>query len=228
VEGRSVVDKVVIYTAIFGPKDDLQDPNISTEHEMVCFTDQDFSSNNWRIVKSKPRCKDTRADAKWFKMNPHTLFPGRRTVWVDGNYKMFGDPALVFAKEEFKNAAFFRHDERSCLYDEVLTCLERDAGNPDDLKRQAEFYASQGMPKGFGLFQGNVIFREDNSQTRQLNEKWATQLEKFSSRDQISLPYVLWSAKIPVLLMHHSNKRKFFMKSGRHRFHGTREYQYGI
>jgi hypothetical protein len=215
---------VIIYTAIFGPKDDLQEPNLPLSHDLVCYTDQDLKSSSWKIIHRKPAKKDTRAEAKWYKMNSHVLFPGEKTIWIDGNYKIFHDPITVFQKKDISVAAFYHHASRRCLYDEADVCLERNAGNSDDIKKQILQYLAEAFPRNYGLYQGNIIFRVPTEETSLLNIKWQEQQALFSNRDQISLPYVIWKNDINVHIMTHKEKRKHFMKACQHKFHGTRSY----
>ena len=215
---------MVIYTAIFGPKDELQEPNLPLPHDLVCYTDQDIKSSSWKIIRRKPARSDTRAEAKWYKMNPHILFPGEKTIWTDGNYKIFHDPVTVFQEKDISCAAFYHHASRRCLYDEADVCLERSAGDPKKIRAQISQYMSEAFPRNYGLFQGNIIFRVPGEEQFLLNKYWQEEQKKFSNRDQISLPYVLWKYNLSVHIMTHKEKRNHFMKSGKHKFHGTRSY----
>ena len=80
-------NKTVIYTAIFGGKDNLIEPKFIPEGcGFVCFTDQDFVSNVWQVKKVKPKFEDPVRSAKIYKILPHKFLSEYEiSVWIDGN-----------------------------------------------------------------------------------------------------------------------------------------------
>ncbi len=104
-------NKIIIYTAIFGGKDKLNEPEfISPDCDYVCFTDSDLQSRIWKIKKVKPEIKnDSVRSAKVYKILPHKYFPDYDcSVWVDGNLLIKGDVTKLIDKylKELKMAAF--------------------------------------------------------------------------------------------------------------------------
>ena len=67
--------KVIIYTAIFGAKDN---PALPQKHckntDYYLFTDSDFRSKFWNVVK-RPLVGCSRRTARYYKTVPHILFP---------------------------------------------------------------------------------------------------------------------------------------------------------
>lgn len=51
-------NKIVIYTAIFGPYNDLIPQRKIHGIDYICFTDQPFKSNTWKVIQVKPEFDD--------------------------------------------------------------------------------------------------------------------------------------------------------------------------
>ena len=66
------MNKIVIYTSIFGGYDNL--PNVSFKPEncdFICFTDSDIQSNGWNIIRVPVLYEDPNRNAKRYKILPH-------------------------------------------------------------------------------------------------------------------------------------------------------------
>jgi hypothetical protein len=212
-----------MYSANIGSKDVLQPPRVEPEgFEYVYFVDdkEQYESDTWDIREVPVDFGDTRLTARWYKTHPHLLFSGEDTIWIDGNYTMIADPTPLFVDD----IVLFRHDasgDRACLYAEAAACLKLGAGNPEMLRKQVEYYKRQGMPELNGLIASNVLLRKPAAAL--LNEEWWDQIVKFSRRDQVSLPYVLWKNATEYSSFSHQQKTQYFNKRRRHLFHGTKE-----
>ena len=62
----------------------------------------------------------------------------------------------------------------------------------ENILAQAEFYLRQNLPAESGLYELSTIIRKNTQVVREMEMMWWEQICKFSSRDQISFPYVLW------------------------------------
>ncbi len=200
----------VVYTAIFGNKDRLVDPQVTPRNvDFVCFTDQDLSSAVWRVHKIEPEFSDSRLQAKMFKVLPHKFLPDYDiSIWVDGNVLIRGDVNKLIDKYlRDHDIAFFDHrnlqpDARGCIYEEAKALLEM-AGkgkvkdDPRIIQQQIDDYSAQGYPKNNGLIVGGVILRRHNlPQVIEVMEKWWQEINKYSIRDQLSFNFVAWQNKI--------------------------------
>ena len=56
---------------------------------------------------------------------------------------------------------------------------------------------TEGMKEGYGLNETNIIFRK-HKKTSDIMDAWWDMINKYSSRDQTSLSYVLWKNNIRV------------------------------
>ena len=210
---------MIIYSANIGKKDHFLQPrekHLGVEYVYFVEDKSGYNSDIWDVREVPLRFDNSRMDAKWYKMHPHLLFPGEDTIWVDGNYKPMDDPTRLVTD----TIVLWEHASgRSCLYDEAAVCLNKNTGDPEQIRRQVQAYRGSGMPERFGLYQGNALIRK--AEAAQFNEAWWDQTQLHSLRDQISMPYVLWRDSVQFTQLKHETKRPYFFKSGRHRFHGA-------
>ena len=241
-------NKIVIYTAIFGGKDNLIEPKfIPKGCDFVCFTDGDFKSGVWDVRKVEPNSNDPVRSAKIYKILPHKyLAEYENSIWIDGNLLVRGDVnELVKKYLENVNLAVFSHSEhkkrwkklfwvkdkrdcRSCIYDEAEYLLKigeqgKYKDNTDLIKKQVERYREKGYPKDNGLLVGMVILRKHNKQdVAKTMEDWWKEISSGSRRDQLSFNYVVWKNKLKfVYLKGDSRRNKYFL----HIQHKIRKYE---
>jgi len=66
----------------------------------------------------------------------------------------------------------------------------------DILAKQIAHYRNEGFPEAAGVFEtAEIIRRQYATDVEMLNSLWWQQLDKFSIRDQVALPYVFWKHK---------------------------------
>jgi len=71
-----MVNKKVIYTAIFGGYDKLPEPTFIPEGwDFICFTDSNIQSDIWTIKNVPAIYEDSTRNARKHKLLPHRLFP---------------------------------------------------------------------------------------------------------------------------------------------------------
>jgi len=233
-------NKIVVYTAIFGGKDNLIEPDYIPEGcNFVCFTDQDFVSDVWEIRKSKPEFEDPVRSAKIYKVLPHKFLSNYDvSIWVDGNLLVRGDVnKLVKRYLENINLAIFSHNQhkkrwkklfwikntedcRDCVYDEAeyLLRIEKEGkykDNPEIIREQIKRYKSENYPEHKGLIVGMIILRRHNeSDVIQTMEMWWNEIRNGSRRDQLSFNYVARKNKLNFVYMEGDSRRnKYFLHS---------------
>lgn len=132
-------------------------------------------------------------NAKIYKVLPHRFLKCDRSVWIDGNIHPLENDETIASMLGDADIALFRHPQRNCVYQEANPAKER---VPDKYKelifQQIEDYKNEGFPEGFGLWECLMIIRRHNEATRELNERWWAEICRYSQRDQLSFPYVLW------------------------------------
>ncbi len=201
--------KKVIYTAIIGNYDDLEEPKfIPKGYDFICFTDQNIEKPNsiWNIKKVLPLYKDNTRTARKYKILPHRFLPEYDlSIWVDGNELVVGDVNELQLKHlENKNMAVYNHmscwDKRNCVYDEARAIFDlgnRDSNNwkdnPEIIKTQMDKYIKEKYPPNNGLIVSGVMFRRHNEpDIVKCMEYWWEELKNGSKRDQLSFDYSAW------------------------------------
>lgn len=184
-----------IYTCIFGNYDALKEPTIITPGWFyICFTDQDFKSDIWKIKKVNSNFTPQVA-ARDYKINFQKYIDTRYSIWVDGSFQINCD-LNKWWDERFKQPiTCIIHPFRNCIYDEINVCLDQNRGDKGLLYEQSFFYEKEGLPKNIGLIQSGILMRENTSDVIKFCKLWFDQILEFSKRDQISFSYIAWKYK---------------------------------
>lgn len=232
------MNKIVIYTAIFGGKDNLIEPEFVPEGcDFVCFTDSDLVSDVWEVRKVKSEFDDFVRNARMYKVLPHKYLPEYEiSVWTDGNLLIKGDiNKLVEKYLKDVNLAIFDHNQhtkrwnklfwvkntedcRDCIYDEAeyLLKIGKDGkykDDPDLIKKQVEGYYKENYPEHNGLAVTMVILRKHNElDIIKTMEAWWKEIQNGSRRDQLSFNYVVWKNNLDFVYMKGDSRRnKYFL-----------------
>lgn len=186
----------VVYTALFGGYDKLQEPAYSGgKCDFVCFTDDEsLTSYRWKIVVV-PATMSAALMNRHVKLQPHLYFADYETsVYVDANLKILKDPTELARK--YLAASVFaapRHHLRSCVYDEIETCMAAGKVDKEAGQAQIERYRAAGYPEGNGLSENRVLVRRHHDPAvRALMEAWWKELLTGVERDQACLQVVCW------------------------------------
>ncbi|OVA14919.1 Protein of unknown function DUF616 [Macleaya cordata] len=157
----------------------------------------------WRIivVHNLPYT-DARRNGKVPKLLLHRMFPNVRfSVWVDGKLELVVDPYQILERFLWrKNASFAisRHYRRFDVFAEAEA--NKAAGKYDNasIDFQVEFYKKEGLtpyseaklPITSDVPEGCVIIREHIPITNLFTCLWFNEVDRFTSRDQISFSTV--------------------------------------
>ncbi len=212
------MNKIVIYTSIFGGYDNL--PNVSFKPEncdFICFTDSDIQSNGWNIIRVPVLYEDPNRNAKRYKILPHRyLSEYDISIYMDGNFEICGNINILINKYlNDANVAFFDHnqqetyDRRNCIYQEAdfiinsgMLNMQRSPergklnfkDNPHVIQQQMLRYKNKKYPEDAGLIVGGIILRKHNDiACINVMEEWWNEIKYYSKRDQLSFNYVAWN-----------------------------------
>ncbi|MBU2249304.1 MAG: DUF616 domain-containing protein, partial [Gammaproteobacteria bacterium] len=190
--------KKVIYTAIFGGKDNIPALKyVPKDWDLVIFTDNEsLDSKTWQVVFVEPSNRDPTRAARELKLSPHKLFPNHTiSAWIDANLNMTCDINTYFDRFIKDNDfVLLRHwQDVTGPYHEVQRCIDLKKDDEAILKRQGTEYRAAGMPSGLEVAWTAILIRRHNlPHVKAFDEMWLQELHKYSKRDQISFPYCAW------------------------------------
>ncbi|CAH1422209.1 unnamed protein product [Lactuca virosa] len=180
---------------------------LATQEAQGHVFNKDGFIGKWRIVivRNLP-FRDQRLNGKIPKMLAHRLFPNARySIWVDSKSQFRRDPLGVFESLLWRSKSVFaisEHGARSSVYDEAKAVVKKNKATPEEVEIQITQYILDGLPqdKRFNgkkaLNEASVIVREHTSVTNLFMCLWFNEVVRFTSRDQLSFPYVLWRVKV--------------------------------
>jgi hypothetical protein len=127
------------------------------------------------------------------------------SIWIDANIGIRADLA-AFTNMALAHAdiAFFRHGEhRPSVAAEIQACEQAGKAPLEVMSLQYKRYRTWGYPDNAGIIPetGVIVRRHHHPAVRTAMEEWWAELMKYSVRDQISLPYILWKKALPITLL---------------------------
>ncbi|KAK2660451.1 hypothetical protein Ddye_006984 [Dipteronia dyeriana] len=169
--------------------------------------DDDGFIGKWRIVVVQELpFSDQRLNGKIPKMLAHRLFPDSKySIWVDSKSQFRRDPLGVLEALLWRTnsvLAISEHGARSSVYDEAKAVVHKHKATPEEVEVQLTQYHLDGLPenKRFNgkkaLNEASVIVRKHTPLTNLFMCLWFNEVVRFTSRDQLSFPYVLWRLKV--------------------------------
>ncbi len=194
--------KTVIYTSILGKYDLLQNPEfINEDYDYYCITDDEetVAGTIWKPILSKNIMRDITRTNRHHKMMPHLYFPDHElSLYIDGRITIKKDlKPLIEGSLGERNIAFRIHHNRNCLYKEARHCASKRLDSPNIIRKQVGHYLSKKYPINNGLIYGGIILRRHHKpEVIALMNRWWEDLLRFSKRDQIALPYILWEKRL--------------------------------
>ncbi|XP_068311302.1 probable hexosyltransferase MUCI70 [Pyrus communis] len=157
----------------------------------------------WRIivVRNVPY-SDARRNGKIPKLLLHRIFPNvRYSIWIDGKLRLVVDPFQVlerFLWRQNANFAISRHYKRYDVFVEAEA--NKAAGKYDNstINEQIDFYIKEGLqpyseakfPITSDVPEGCVIIKEHIPITNLFTCNWFNEVDRFTSRDQLSFSTV--------------------------------------
>lgn len=192
----------MVYTAVVGDRDPLRPPAFIADNvDYVCFTDDlERPAAGWALRAVEWVGRDPIRSARRCKLLSHRYFNEYDfSLWVDANIVPACDPwKLVELFGMDADLVLHQHPHRRCVYEEAAMCIAMYKERIGALEKQSERYEREGLPHHSGLFETGVLLRRRSDAVAAFNERWWEEIVRHSSRDQISLPYVLMKSPIVV------------------------------
>lgn len=136
---------------------------------------------------------------RYLKLHHDEILPPKYnyTVYIDGSLRITCDikPLMYSLIEDGRSVAIHEHSVRDCIYDEAQACYIYRRLEWHEIREQLSAYRSEGMPEHYGLPETPVLIRKSNDPELQgIMHEWWQQIERYTHRDQLSLPYILWKS----------------------------------
>lgn len=210
-------EKIALYSCYFGAHEPFNPAAAASAQEGVAcfvFTDRpDLATDpGTRPVVLTPDAAGPAIHSRLPKLCPHLFFEGFDwVVYIDNNARMVHSPGRIVHKigKEFPDRPagryFFRHRRRDCAWDEADECLRLGFMTAQQHAHVIATFTAAGFPRRAGLFANTcLIQRMGSAATDRLNEAWFDSLTRYTRRDQVMLPFLLWQQGVP----HHAVKPK--------------------
>lgn len=198
----------IIYTVIFGPYEELKRPMVITPGwQYICFTDQDFISDVWQIVKVET-WPDKRMHSREYKINFHRYIDAEESIYIDGSFQINCNLDDWWKKRFRGPATFVSHPRRNCVFEEIRTCIKRKRCDETKLRRQEKAYKGI-VPPRRGVIQSGLMMRQRTQEVIALMEEWWDELQKYSTRDQISMAYVARNKRLNTIVWNYAKAKEF-------------------
>ncbi|KAL9226229.1 hypothetical protein vseg_002064 [Gypsophila vaccaria] len=164
----------------------------------------------WRIVVVRnPPFEDMRRSGKVPKLLAHRLFPSSRySIWLDSKMRLNADPLLIleyFLWRTRSEYAISKHYDRQCLWEEVLQNKRLNKYNHTAIDEQFMFYQADGLTKfdasdphkllPSNVPEGSFIIRAHTPMSNLFSCLWFNEVDRFTSRDQLSFAYTYMKLK---------------------------------
>lgn len=196
--------KIAVITASVGANQIIQPPILFKDVDFYAFVDEDKVKveDAWKRIKFLDFSSDpiygNRRNAKIYKILPHLFVPGYDYyIWIDSTHYVAIDPHQII--DEFLSdcdIALFQHPERDCVYREAQLIKDVNFDHHELVDAQIKFYLSIGYPKNNGLYELPCRIQRNTLKIQESMLSWWEMICMYSSRDQLSLPYVLQKHKI--------------------------------
>ena len=146
---------------------------------------------------------EKRRTAKFPKVLPQLVLPGYEYyIWIDCTNKLSVEPDILIKKYlKDTDIACFKHQLNNCAYAEIQTCSRAGVEYPELLSKTKQFLESEKFPKNKGLTENTCRIQRNTAQMTTMGLMWWELICKYSSRDQLTLPYVIWKLGIKVAIM---------------------------
>lgn len=202
-------ERIAVYTSLFGGYDNINEPITKPDNcDFYIITDQNIllAHSAWKKIPTdtfgeKFQGFSNKQKNRYTKMFPDILFPEYKySVYIDANIMPVSDFTEYIAMIPDEGLAFHNHAYRSCIYDEGrIASFFSFKASSKDVKHQLMEYRNAGMPERFGLLECPVIAREHKKPVcKKIMREWWMEYLKYNTRDQLSLPYVLYRLEVDI------------------------------
>lgn len=199
---------LVIYTVIFGNYEELKEPLIVTPGwKYICFTDQSFTSDVWQVIHVDT-WEDKRMHSREYKINFHKYIEDEESIYIDGAFTINCNLTDWWDKFFQAPATFIQHPRRNCVFEEIERCILHRRCDVAKLQAQAKAYTGK-VKKNNSVIQSGLMMRTKAYEVITLMDLWWEELQKYSTRDQVSMAYVARGLHINTIKWNYAKATEF-------------------
>lgn len=192
--------KIAVYSCIVGNYDKIIDPIHQEENvDYFMFTDLELPpSSKWKKIDiSKfPEYKSMTAkqiNRKIKMLSYKYLSQYDYSVYVDGLIEIVTSVTPMIEDMGEMGLGVHYHNQRDCVYDEAIMIKYAKKADMSIVKKQLNDYKANGFPTHYGLYENTILIRNHHDKnTNKLMDAWWNEYIKYPTRDQLSLPYLIW------------------------------------
>ena len=192
--------KIAVYTCIIGNYDELIEPLfVEPGIDYFVFTDSECPETSaWKkvditLLEDYRELTPSQLNRKIKMLSFKYLSEYDYSIYIDGNIEIVACVSPLIQEMGTHAFGVHYHYKRDCIYDEKVRVIYSRKADKEILGKQINSYKSKGFPCHFGLYENPVLIRMHHDvDTCNLMERWWQEYLKYSTRDQLSLPYVIW------------------------------------
>lgn len=187
--------RIAVITSSIGTNN-LLDPKVFEGVDYHAFVDDVNQDNDWikhsTVDFSSDLIYKNRRNAKVYKILPFAFLPDYDYYfWVDSTHILETNPYEVIDKYlNTSDVAVFKHPSQNCVYDEGREVIRINFDHKNLVEDQLSFYRDMKYPEKNGMYELPVRVQRNTELTQRMGWMWWEQICMFSSRDQISFPFV--------------------------------------
>ena len=176
--------KKAIFSCLFGDYDQLNQAPKFAGWDTVLFTDSIPKHNKgWqiRLIASD----NPKLDSRRYKLLSHIHLSEYDLVcYIDAN--------IILKEEPPSNPVWLRHPRRKRVTDEANKLIKVGKLTKQESANLFRFFRQNRFVDNAGLYQNGFFVRNHSEKMNKLMELTFQVVEKYSYRDQLSLPYTTW------------------------------------
>ena len=188
--------KIAIYTVLFGAYDEWTEPKyIQPDADHFVWTNQEIESKTYQIEKIATFEQTHVMYARKWK-----IYYGYNSLCAKGYDLIVYHDCSIVQTANFQHLIdlqicdfmVLQHPIRDCIRDEFHACCDGKRDDIDRMHKQVQRYFDDYYPEHNGLAATGVIFRRNTKAVLKFCKAWLKEVEKGSTRDQLSFNYVAW------------------------------------
>lgn len=185
---------MIVYTALFDGYDALPPATFSDVARHVLFTDEaPTDPRGWEVHLVKRLWSTGARENRAYKLQPHDLFPGHRTLYHDANVQLLEPPSEVFdmLKRPGDDVGMRKHPRGRNTLQEFGEVARLGLVHPALLDRQLKRYEAMGLSNLMATWpvpEANVVAQAGSPRACAFFDAWWAEVRTFP-RDQLSYIY---------------------------------------